>query len=332
MKQRSILPFLVLFGGVTIVSTASIMIRFAQAEGVPSLSIAAMRLGFAALLLTPLALLRAGPELRSLGRADFFFALGSGAFLAVHFASWISSLEFTSVASSAALVATNPLWVGLASLLVFRERLGWGALVGIGLTLLGTILISLSDSQNSTFPNPLLGNALALVGAMTVSAYLLIGRRLRRRLSVLAYIWLVYTTAAVILIAWAALSGATLFGFSPYVYLLMLGLAIGPQLLGHTAFNWSLNMLSATFVAVAILGEPLGSALLALIFFGERFAALQLLGFVTLLVGILVAAIGERPAAPTENTVFEGAAPVQPTLGERRSAGHEMSELLNSES
>jgi drug/metabolite transporter (DMT)-like permease len=300
MAQRSFWPFLVLFGGVLIVSTASILIRLAQAEGVPSVSIAAMRLGFAAVVLTPIAVVRAGAELRTLSRAQLGLGIVSGAFLAVHFASWISSLEFTSVASSAALVATNPLWVGLVSLLVFRERLGWGAVAGIVLTLLGTILISVSDSQNSTFPNPLLGNALALIGAITVSAYLLIGRRLRQGLSVLAYIWLVYTTAAVVLLAWALLSGTALLGFSPFVYLLMLGLALGPQLLGHTAFNWSLNALSATFVAVAILGEPVGSALLAWIFFQEPFATLQLLGFITLLMGILAAAIGERQALRTE--------------------------------
>jgi drug/metabolite transporter (DMT)-like permease len=290
MMRNRLMPYLVLAVGVLIVSTASIMIRFAQGAGASSLSIAAGRLAIAALLLTPLALIRVHSEIRALKRRDIALGMASGAFLAVHFASWISSLEYTSVASSAALVSTNPLWVGLASLFIFRERLGWGTLVGIGLTLLGTLLIGLSDSSGSDFSNPLLGNSLALLGAATMSAYMLIGRDLRRRLSLLAYIWLVYTTAAVVLLLWAILSGQQLMGYPPVVYLLLLGLAVGPQLLGHSAFNWALSSLSATFVALSILAEPVGSALLALLIFGEQFAPLQLLGFVIVLIGIGVAA------------------------------------------
>jgi drug/metabolite transporter (DMT)-like permease len=292
MKRRPALPYLVLFAGVLIASTSSIMIRYAQTAGAPSLSIAAWRLALAALILTPLAWARAGRELRALSRRDLGLAVASGAFLAVHFASWISSLAYTSVASSVALVSTNPLWVGLASLLLFRERLGWRTLLGIAATLAGTVLIGLAD-RTSSQPNPALGNALALIGAVTVSGYLLIGRDLRRRLSVLAYIYVVYSTAAVILVLWAVAARAPLFGFPPYVFLLLAGLAVGPQLLGHTSFNYALSALSATFIAVAILGEPVGSALLALVFFDERFVPLQLAGFTLLMLGILVASLGE---------------------------------------
>jgi drug/metabolite transporter (DMT)-like permease len=287
-------PYVVLAAGVVITSFASILIRYAQDADAPSLTIAAGRLLFAALILSPLAWWRVGGELRRLERRDLLFALGSGAFLAVHFASWISSLEFTSVASSAALVATNPLWVGLASLLLFRERLAGPTMAGIGLTLAGTVLIGLSDSASSSAPNPALGNSLALIGAAAGSGYLLIGRNLRRRVSVLAYIWLVYSSAAAVLLPWALLAGQSLLGLSPVAYLLILGLAIGPQLLGHTSFNYALSALSATFIAVAILGEPVGSAILALLIFGETFAPLQLLGFVLLLTGIAIATLGER--------------------------------------
>jgi drug/metabolite transporter (DMT)-like permease len=296
MSRRAALPYLVLFAGVLVASTASIMVRYAQGAGVPSLAIAAGRLGLAALILTPIAWARAGAELRGLARRDLLLALGSGAFLAVHFASWISSLAYTSVASSAALVSTSPLWVGLASLLIFRERLGLAALAGIIATLVGTALIGLSDSAGSAQPNATLGNGLALLGAATMTGYLLIGRDLRRRLSVLAYIYVVYSTAAAILLGWSLLAGQAPLGLSPYAYLLLLGLALGPQLLGHTAFNYALSALSATFVAVAILGEPLGSALLALLIFGETFAPLQLAGFVLLLLGIFLASREERPA------------------------------------
>jgi drug/metabolite transporter (DMT)-like permease len=294
--SRTTVSYVVLIVGVLIVSSSSILVRYAQSAEVPSLTIAAGRLFFAALLLSPLAWWRVGGELRGLGRRDLLLAFGSGGFLAVHFASWISSLEYTSVASSAALVSTNPLWVGLASVLLFRERLRRPTMVGIALTLAGTLLIGLSDSSSSSAPNPLLGNSLALIGAAAGSGYLLIGRNLRRHISILAYIWLVYSAAAVVLLLWALLAGQSIFGLPPVAYLLILGLALGPQLLGHTSFNYALSALSATFVAVAILGEPVGSAILALFIFQETFAPLQLAGFVLLLAGIVIAARGETTA------------------------------------
>lgn len=308
-----LMPYLVLFGGVLVAASASILIRLAQELGVPSTTIAAGRLGIAALLLLPLALRRALPDLRRLHARDLLLALASGVLLAVHFDTWISSLAYTSVASSAALVATNPLWVALASLLIFRERLSGPTLLGIALTIGGTLLIGLSDSGAAS--NALLGDLLALVGAVAASAYLLIGRNLQRRLSLLAYIWLVYTSAAVVLLIVALAVGwqgsapqlygpDQVLGLPPLAWLLIGGLALGPQLLGHTAFNWSLRHLSATFVALAILGEPIGSALLALLVFHEWFAPIQLAGFVLLLLGIAVAARVEQHA-PDQVAVVE---------------------------
>lgn len=294
MSRRSLLPYLVLFVGVLVVSTSAVLIRLSQEQGMTSIVIAAGRLGLAALILTPIAWTRAGHELRTLQQRDILLGIASGGFLAIHFGTWISSLEYTSVASSVALVSTNPLWVGLASWLIFRERLNGAIISGIALSILGSILISISDSVVSQHSNPLLGNALALVGALTVTGYFLIGRSLRRHLSLLAYIWLVYTTASVVLLVTALASGSPILGFPPIVYAMLLGLAVGPQLIGHTAFNWALRYLSATFIAVAILGEPLGSAALAMLVFGEQFAPLQLAGFIVLLVGIGVAALNER--------------------------------------
>lgn len=294
MNQRALLPYLVLFAGVLIVSSAAILVRLVQEQGVPSLTIATFRLGIASLILTPLALSRAREELRELQRNDILLGVGAGVFLAFHFAFWISSLEYTSVMSSVALVTTNPLWVGLASWVILRERLTWPILSGIVLTIAGSVVISLSDSISSTHSAPLLGNALALLGALTVSGYFLIGRVLRRRLGLLAYIWLVYTSGALLLLAWTLLTRQPLAGYSATAYLLMLLLAVGPQLLGHTSFNWALRYLSATFIAVAILGEPIGSALMALVLFDEAVAWRQLVGFVLLLVGIYAATVGAR--------------------------------------
>jgi drug/metabolite transporter (DMT)-like permease len=123
--------------------------------------------------------------------------------------------------------------------------------------------------------------------------------------SVLAYIYVVYSAAAAVLLAWALLAGAPLGGYPPGVYLLLVGLAVGPQLLGHTSFNYALSTLSATFVAVAILGEPVGSAILAFLVFDERFAPLQLAGFLLLMLGIVVASTDAAPRRPAAQPVVE---------------------------
>lgn len=315
---RSILPYLVLVGGVIVASTAAILIRLAQQEGMSSLTIAAMRMGLSALILSPIALGRVGGELRRLQRRDLLLGLTSGIFLSLHFASWISSLAYTSVASSAALVVTSPLWVALASWLILHERPGRGTVAGLVLTLSGSALIIMSgmgDDASTQYANPTLGNVLALLGAVAVTGYFLVGRSLRQRLSVLAYIWLVYTTAAIALSLSVLLMGQQIFGLSIVAYLCVLGLALGPQLLGHTSFNWALAHLSATFVAIAILGEPVSSAALAWLIFGEQFEALQLAGFVLLLLGIAIAARDERQHAPAsleQTALVETAGPSGP--------------------
>ena len=287
-------PYAVLAIGVLVVSTASVLIRFAQAEGVSSLAIAATRLGLAAIVLLPFALARARSEIAGLAPRDLALTAGSGALLAIHFWSWITSLEYTSVASSTVLVTTNPLWVGLASVVLLREKLHLAAIAGLALSVAGMLLTFAADTTvASPSPNATLGNALALVGAVSASGYLLIGRAVRKRMSLLAYVALAYAAAAALLCIAALLSGAPLRGHSGAGWLFLVLLAVGPQLIGHTTFNWSLRHLSATFVALAILGEPIGSAILAWLMLGETFSTAQLAGFALLLAGIFLAGRGE---------------------------------------
>lgn len=288
------LPFVVLGCGLLAISFGAILAKLAQAHGLPSMAIAAMRLGFAALIISPLALWQSRQALASISRKQIGLALGAGFFLALHFATWISSLEYTSVASSTALVTTNLLWIGLASFFFFGEKPSRIMACGIALSLTGSLLIFWSDSQNSPAgSNPLLGNLLALVGSWCFSAYLLIGRRLRANMPLPAYIWLAYGAGALFLLLGCAGTGVALTGYTLPAYLVALGMAIGPQLLGHSAYNWSLRHVSPTFIAVVTLGEPVGSAVMAWGFLGETFAPLQAAGFVTLLIGIYLAAIGE---------------------------------------
>ncbi len=288
------LPFVVLGGGLIAVSFGAILARLGQGYGLPSLAIAAMRLGFAALIVTPFALWRSRAALRALDRRQGLLALGAGFFLALHFATWISSLAYTSVASSTALVTTNLLWVAIGSFVLFGERPRRLTLIGTVIALLGSLLIFWSDSSRAApGEDPFLGNLLALAGSWCFSAYLLLGRRLRAGMPLPAYVWLAYGTAALFLLAACGGAGVPLAGYEAPAYLVALGMALGPQLLGHTAYNWSLKHVSAVFVAVVTLGEPVGSAALAWLIFGESFAPIQAAGFVLLLGGIYLAARGE---------------------------------------
>ncbi len=294
------MPFVVLGIGLLAISFGGILARLAQAASVPSLSIAAWRLGFATLVATPFALgllLRRAPQATTpiFSRRQLGLGLAAGLCLAAHFGTWITSLETTSVASSTALVTTNPLWIGIASFVLFGERPGRAMLAGIALSLAGSLLIFLSDSQQTaTGSDSLLGNALALIGSWCFSAYLMIGRRLRAGLTLALYVWLTYGIAALALFTVAGGSGLPLGGFALAGWLALAGMALGPQLIGHTSYNWSLKHVSATFVAVVTLGEPIGGALMAWIIFGETLAPLQAVGFVLLLIGIYLAARGER--------------------------------------
>ncbi|GAB4465344.1 MAG: DMT family transporter [Anaerolineales bacterium] len=299
-RLRLLLPFSLLIA-ILAVSTASIFIRFAQADGTPSLVIAALRLTFATLLLAPLALTRHRAELAALSRRQITLGVISGLFLAVHFATWISSLEYTSVASSVVFVSTGPLWVALLSPMLLNERLTRAAIVGLGLAILGGTAIGLSDAcviQNGVQcpelgqvlqGRAMWGNFLALAGAWAVTGYLIIGRKLRAGMSLVPYIFLVYGMAAAALIVIMLAAGQSPFGYAPKTYGWIFLLAAVPQLIGHSTYNWALRYLPAAFVAVTTLGEPIGSAVLAYFILSETPTAATIFGGVLILLGIYLA-------------------------------------------
>ncbi len=305
-RARFLLP-IALLTAILAVSTASIFIRFAQKEA-PSLVIAAYRLSFASLALAPLALVRHRDELRRLTRSDLMLGLLSGIFLALHFATWITSLEYTTVASSVVLVSTSPLWVALLAPVFLKEPLSRWVLAGMLLALTGGTIIGLSDAchWSTGFVCPPLaefvkgkasfGNFLALAGAFAVTGYLLIGRKLRAGMSLIPYIFVVYSMAALVLIVIMLLAGESPFGYQPITYGWLLLLALVPQLVGHSTYNWALRYLPAAFVAVTTLGEPIGSTILAYFILQEVPSTLQILGGVFILAGIYIASRVERTA------------------------------------
>lgn len=276
----------VLGSGVLIVSFASIFIRWAQAAGVDSIAIAAWRLGIAALVLVPIALVR---ERVALAPRDWMLALAAGAFLALHFGAWIVSLEHTTVAASTALVTTNPIWIAIGSYLVFRERLGGMLLVAITLALAGSALIFLADTIGEDALGSAFGNALAIVGSLAMCGYLMIGRGLRARIALLPYVAIVYTVAAAFLFGYALATKVPLAGFPLEGWGLLVLLALGPQIAGHGALNYALKALPATIIALAILGEPIGSTILAWLLLGETIGVIEIAGIAVLLVGIWLA-------------------------------------------
>ncbi|MDE3091752.1 MAG: DMT family transporter [Chloroflexota bacterium] len=287
--RSSVKPYLILAIGILAVSSSAFLITFARADGMPAVAIAALRLTLASLVLAPVALTRARGEWRRLARREWALAILSGISLALHFAFWISSLDYTSVMSSIVFVSTNPLFVGLTSVLILRESLRRGTIIGIALAALGGAVVGLNDLGQAGAES-LHGDALALAGAVAVSGYLLIGRRLRKQLSLVAYIGVVYSTAAIVLLALAAAMGVSLLGYSARAYVLIALLAAGPQLIGHSAYNWALKYLSATFITVTILAEPIGATLLAIPILAQIPSPIKLAGGALILIGIYFAA------------------------------------------
>jgi len=305
-RHPALPPLLVLLFGILTISTGSLMVRYAQGYA-SSPVIAAYRMVLSALFLAPIALTRHREELKSLTRSELVLAGLSGFFLAIHFATWITSLEYTSVASSVVLVTTTPLWVALLTPFTIKEPLSRPVLVGMALALVGVMGVGLSDTchisqMRMICPDmgkffegkAILGDLLATSGAIVAAAYVLIGRRLRTQLSLVGYTFLVYGAAAVFLVAFMLVSGNAPVGYPPQAYIWFLLLALVPQMMGHSSFNWALGYVSAALVSVALLCEPVGATLLAYLLLGETPTTLKLFGAILILIGIYLAARSEK--------------------------------------
>jgi drug/metabolite transporter (DMT)-like permease len=277
--------------GIVAISFASIFIRLAQAQGVPTLSIAAWRLIFASMVLLPYTWATSRDEIRDLSRLEWGLLGASGLFLGLHFASWIGSLGYTSVTSSVVLTSMGPIFVGLGSWIFLRERPGLQMVVGMILAAAGSIVISWGDFGQGR--NQLLGDLLALIGAIMIAAYLMIGRKVRGRHSLTAYIGLVYGVAMVTLIVIVLLGRQPMSGFGLEAFGWMIALGLVPQLIGHSTLNWALRYLSATFVSIVVLSEPIGSGILAYVILREPVTWSTAAGGAVVLAGIYIASRAE---------------------------------------
>lgn len=257
--------WLAILAGISAISCASILVRLAEA---PPIAIATYRVTVATMILLPYAIRKGQWKSGSVPFSLLGMTALSGTCLALHFAFWITSLQKTTVASSTTLVSTTPIFVALFSRYVIGERLtriGW---IGIGLTFLGSTAIAGADLHLSQ--KALIGDLFALAGAISVSGYLLAGKVVRRSLDLATYTVGTYGISALVLLLICYLTSTPLHGFSTPTYTVLILLAIIPQLIGHTTFNWALRFLSSTTVAVLILGEPIGATILAYFILDER--------------------------------------------------------------
>lgn len=271
----------ILIGGVAAISTSAVLIRLAQA---PPPVIAFYRMFFSTLFFAPLALKQSKEH--KLSRGQLALALGAGALLASHFLLWMTSLQYTSVASSVVLVTTQPLWVFLISVLFLQEKPTGLMWLGLFVALLGSVMVVFT--QGSAEASRLLGNLLALGGAIMMAAYFVVGRRLRKDLPLALYSALIYATSSVVIALFMWITGVPWGGYTPQTWLIFVALALVPTVLGHNSLNWALKYLPATMVSVMILGEPLGASILACFILNEIPSLLEIAGSLVTLIGIFL--------------------------------------------
>ncbi|MBS3736246.1 MAG: DMT family transporter [Candidatus Bipolaricaulota bacterium] len=263
MKPKTVL---ILISGVVAVSFAAIFIRMSTA---PPLIISFYRMFFSSVLIFMFASLRGdiGAELRKLRGKDILLLIIAGLFLSFHFAFWVTSLSYTSVASSVVLVTTQPLFIVLIEGTFLDKNPSKKFLAGLVVAAAGSFLIGFGDFHTAEFG--LIGDVFALLGAIMAAGYFLIGGEVRDRIKILPYILIVYGFSSVFLFGFCLLKGLPMLSYSGYNFFIFLLLALIPTLIGHTSFNWLLKEVKASMVGVTILGEPIGASLLAIIFFDE---------------------------------------------------------------
>lgn len=276
-------PYLAVLVGVVAAAFSSIFTKLADA---PPLIIAFYRLGFTLLMILPFTMATSTGELRRVTRRELFLACSAGVMLALHFSVWITSLNYTSIASSTVLVTMQPLFVVAGGYIFYQEKIGQRAMFGAGLALSGSIIIGINDFQIGG--QALLGDLLAFTGAILVAGYVLIGRGLRTHMSLLPYVFMVYGSAAVTLLLFNLAFGSAFWPYSQMTWVWFIALALVPTIMGHTVFNWALRYVKAAVVSVSILGEPVGATILAYFIFNQVPTPLQLVGGAVIITGLMI--------------------------------------------
>lgn len=282
--------------GVVFMSTSAI---FGRMVTTPAVLTAMYRMLFSALLLLPAVLRGHRKELLHIKRRNLLMCLLCGVVLGIHFTAYMESVQYTHIASSTVLVDTEVLFVAAMLLVFFHEKIPRAGLIGIALAMVGSVVIALGDTGGGS--NILYGDLMAILGAICSSAYTLIGRSQRRYLSTTVYTFLVYASAAVTLFAAAVATGQTFTGYAISDFGYILCMAVFCTLLGHSIFSWGLKYVSAAFISMAKLGEPVGATIMAIFLFGELPQLNQVVGGAIVIAGIAAYLFAKENAAARQS-------------------------------
>jgi drug/metabolite transporter (DMT)-like permease len=296
MDKPKINPYAAIVIGVIAVSSSAILVKLCSA---PSGVIAFYRLFFSVLFMLPIFIKNNLAELRLITKKDMLFSIFAGILLAFHFILWFQSLQFTSVASSTVLVTLQPLFAFIGTYFFFNEKLTAKAVISGLITVSGSVLISWGDFRISG--SALFGDFLALIACALVTAYLLFGQTVRKRLSLVTYTFIVYLISSITLIIYTLIARQPLYPYQPSDWIYFVLLALVPTLLGHTLFNWSLKWVSTSIISMAILFEPVGATILAYFLLKEYTVWTQIIGGLIVISGISVFLINERKVKINES-------------------------------
>ena len=263
---------------------ASIFITELERSAVPPLVIAFYRMAIATALMLPVALAFKWREIATLARKDLGLMVLGGFCLAVHFGAWITSLKYVPIATSIVLVNSHPLFVVIASYFFLGERPPRRALIGTGIGLAGMAVMSHDALGNVQLA--MKGDGLALLGALAVVGYFIVGRKARARISLLGYVTPLYAVCSLFLLIWVLMAGNRLAPYGAEVWAYLAALAVVPTIIGHTVFNWALKHVRPTAISLAFLGEPVIASVLALIFFAQRPPLATFVGGALVLAGV----------------------------------------------
>lgn len=283
LERPRVNPYILIVLGVISVSTSAIFVRLSTA---PSAVTAFYRLFFSILIMLPLFVFKFAPEIRQITKKDFLFSSVSGIFLAFHFILWFESLNYTSVASSTVLVTLQPLFAFVGTYLFYKEVITLKAIVSGLIAICGSVLISWGDFTISS--KALWGDFLALLACALITAYLLLGQSVRKRLSLVTYTFVVYLISSFTLFIYVIYNHQSLYPYPMEDWVYFILLAIIPTLLGHTLFNWSLKWISTNVISMAILFEPVGATILAYFILHETINWMQFVGGLIVLFGLAI--------------------------------------------
>lgn len=283
MEKPKMHPYIPIMIGVISMALSAIFVKLATADAG---AIAFYRMLFSVLFMLPFFLLKYRREVFLLEKKDWIFSTIAGVFLAFHFILWFESLNYTSVASSTVLVTLQPIFAFVGTYFFFKERLSFKIILSAVIAIIGSIIISWGDFKLSG--TAFFGDMLALAACGLITVYLLFGQDVRKRLSLITYTFIVYSISTITLFFYVLIKNES---FGPYPesdWFWFVMLALIPNFLGHTLFNWSLKWVSTNVISIAILFEPVGASILAFYVFHESLATSQIAGGLIVIAGILM--------------------------------------------